>query len=187
MCDPILARRNSGRWTAVEEAAQTCVGFGLRSRIGCLAFRWCGLDKWNYPLVWQSVCEFIVCTMKKNCEDLGYICDCFHAGPAPAAEPPALRPRSGRIDEQTRPGVRQALERLVDRLTRGDPQSLLRWTCKSRAKLAAALTSAGFKVLSQANVPALSIPIPALKKVALLHADGAPVGDGRGFSRRAEG
>ena len=42
--------------------------------------------------------------------------------------------------------IRQALERLVDPLTRGDPQSPLRWTCKSRPKLAAALTSAGFKV-----------------------------------------
>jgi transposase len=31
------------------------------------------------------------------------------------------------------------LETLVDPVTRGDPMSLLRWTCKSAAKLAAAL------------------------------------------------
>ena len=31
-------------------------------------------------------------------------------------------------------------------MTRGDPQSPLRWTCKSRAKLAAALTNAGWEV-----------------------------------------
>ena len=31
-------------------------------------------------------------------------------------------------------------------MTRGDPQSPLRWTCKSRAKLAAALSNAGWKV-----------------------------------------
>ena len=48
--------------------------------------------------------------------------------------------------EQSQPGVKQALEMLVDPVTRGDPQSPLRWTCKSRAKLAAALTNAGWKV-----------------------------------------
>ena len=42
------------------------------------------------------------------------------AGPGPA----------GRI-EQTQPGLTAALERLVDPLTRGDPTSPLRWTCKS--------------------------------------------------------
>ena len=50
--------------------------------------------------------------------------------------------------EQSQPGIKKALERLVDPLTRGDPQSPLRWTCKSRAKLAAALSSAGWKVSS---------------------------------------
>ena len=43
-------------------------------------------------------------------------------------------------------GIKQALEKLVDPLTRGDPYSPLRWTCKSRAKLAAALSKAGWKV-----------------------------------------
>src|SRR5207244_3889872 len=41
--------------------------------------------------------------------------------------------------EKTQPGLKEALERLVEPLTRGDPESPLRWTCKSRAKLAAAL------------------------------------------------
>ena len=50
--------------------------------------------------------------------------------------------------EQTQPGVKEALERLVDPLTRGDPQSPLRWTCKSRAKLSAALTRQGWTVSS---------------------------------------
>ena len=50
--------------------------------------------------------------------------------------------------EQSQPGIGQALEKLVDSVTRGDPQSPLRWTCKSRAKLASALSSAGFKVSS---------------------------------------
>ena len=42
---------------------------------------------------------------------------------------------------QTDPGLSQALERLVDPATRGHPECMLRWTCKSTAKLAAELTS----------------------------------------------
>src|SRR2546427_227596 len=57
------------------------------------------------------------------------------------------RPGAGRPDiEQTQPGVTEALDLLVEPLTRGDPMSPLRWTCKSRAKLAAALTAAGWRV-----------------------------------------
>ena len=59
------------------------------------------------------------------------------------------RPGAGRPDiEQSQPGIKQALEKLVDPLTRGDPESPLRWTCKSRAKLTAALSKAGWKVSS---------------------------------------
>jgi hypothetical protein len=38
------------------------------------------------------------------------------------------------------PGLLEALERLIDPVTRGDPMSPLRWTCKSTAKLADELT-----------------------------------------------
>jgi hypothetical protein len=41
---------------------------------------------------------------------------------------------------ETDPQLLQALEALVDPLTRGDPESPLRWTCKSTAKLAEELT-----------------------------------------------
>jgi hypothetical protein len=41
------------------------------------------------------------------------------------------------------PGLVLALEALVDPVTRGDPMSPLRWTCKSAAKLAAGLGSQG--------------------------------------------
>jgi hypothetical protein len=44
------------------------------------------------------------------------------------------------------PGLMRALEALVEPLTRGDPQSPLRWTCKSAAKLAAELTRQGHTV-----------------------------------------
>jgi hypothetical protein len=50
--------------------------------------------------------------------------------------------------QETQPGLEQALERLVDPVTRGDPTSPLRWTCKSRAKLAAALCQEGWSVSS---------------------------------------
>src|SRR3989441_4219059 len=50
------------------------------------------------------------------------------------------RPGGGRKPLGTRdPHLVQALETLVDPVTRGDPMSLLRWTCKSAANLAAAL------------------------------------------------
>ena len=44
------------------------------------------------------------------------------------------RPGAGRPRIQTtQPGITEALEALVDPLTRGDPTSPLRWTCLSRA------------------------------------------------------
>lgn len=50
--------------------------------------------------------------------------------------------------KQSQPGIMAALEQLVDPLTRGDPTSPLRWTCKSRAKLTAALNKDGWQVSS---------------------------------------
>ena len=59
------------------------------------------------------------------------------------------RPGAGRPRiETTQPGVKEALEELVDPMTRGDPCSPLRWTCKSRAKLTAALVKGGWRVSS---------------------------------------
>jgi hypothetical protein len=59
------------------------------------------------------------------------------------------RPGAGRPRvHQTQPGLKAALEALVEPLTRGDPTSPLRWTCKSRAKLTALLTTRGWHVSS---------------------------------------
>jgi hypothetical protein len=44
------------------------------------------------------------------------------------------------------PGLLAALDRLVDPDIRGDPESPLRWTCKSTTQLAKALTAAGHPV-----------------------------------------
>ena len=57
------------------------------------------------------------------------------------------RPGAGRPNlEKTQPGLMKALEQMVDPLTRGDPTSPLRWTCKSRAKLAAGLAKKGWRI-----------------------------------------
>jgi transposase len=52
------------------------------------------------------------------------------------------------------PELREALNRLVDPVTRGDPESSLRWTSKSTTKLAQALRQSGHRV-SQRTVCAL--------------------------------
>lgn len=50
------------------------------------------------------------------------------------------RPGAGRRSlAETDPGLLAALEAMVEPVTRGDPESPLRWTCKSTAKLAAEL------------------------------------------------
>lgn len=48
--------------------------------------------------------------------------------------------------EIKQPGLLEALDALVNPETRGDPMSLLRWTAKSTAKLAAALVHQGFSL-----------------------------------------
>jgi len=47
---------------------------------------------------------------------------------------------------ETQPGLLEALDELVHPDTRGNPMSLLRWTSKSTAKLAAELVRQGFQV-----------------------------------------
>ncbi len=44
------------------------------------------------------------------------------------------------------PGLRKALERLVEPVSRGDPESPLRWTCKSTRHLAKELKGRGYEV-----------------------------------------
>lgn len=57
------------------------------------------------------------------------------------------RPGGGRRPlTATDPTLVRDLERLVDPVTRGDPRSPLRWTCKSTSKLAAALQEQGHTV-----------------------------------------
>jgi transposase len=44
------------------------------------------------------------------------------------------------------PGLKRALERLVEPVSRGDPESPLRWTCKSTRRLAKELAGEGYQV-----------------------------------------
>ncbi len=60
------------------------------------------------------------------------------------------RPGGGRKKAIERdPKLQQDLERLVEPVTRGDPQSPLRWTCKSVRKLAEELNRAGHQTNRQ--------------------------------------
>jgi hypothetical protein len=47
------------------------------------------------------------------------------------------------------PGLSEALDALIDPVTRGDPESPLRWTSKSAAKLALALSEMGHRVVDR--------------------------------------
>jgi len=60
------------------------------------------------------------------------------------------RPGAGRAPILERePGLAEDLERLVDPVTRGDPESPLRWTSKSGAKLAEALREMGHDIVDR--------------------------------------
>jgi len=68
------------------------------------------------------------------------------ADPPPPTER-VRRPGGGRKRLQdTDPGLVEALDRMVDPDSRGDPMSPLRWTSKSTTQLAKALTAAGHPV-----------------------------------------
>jgi transposase len=67
----------------------------------------------------------------------------------PHAPLPSQQRRSGagrKTRELEQPELLEALERLVESGTRGDPMSPLRWTCKSTRTLATELTRQGFSV-----------------------------------------
>ena len=72
--------------------------------------------------------------------DSGEVLDPGRVRRAGAGEVPIL---------EREPGLEKALERLVDPATRGDPESPLRWTSKSGAKLAQALREMGHDVVDR--------------------------------------
>jgi transposase len=67
----------------------------------------------------------------------------------PSAPPPTQQRRSGggrKRREFEQPKLVEAIQKLVDAGTRGDPMSPLRWTCKSTRTLADELSRVGFSV-----------------------------------------
>ena len=115
---PVLDERSRRRWAAVES---TAIGYGGDALVSSAT----GLARE---------------TIRKGRREIA-------RGEAPTGRIRA--PGAGRSGiEQDQPGIMAALEALVDPLTRGDPTSPLRWTCKSRAKLTAALTVQGWRVSS---------------------------------------
>jgi DNA-binding phage protein len=69
----------------------------------------------------------------------------LHESPLPAER--VRRAGGGRKKVRAHdPSLVKALERLIDPMTRGDPMSLLRWTCKSTRHLADALAELGYTV-----------------------------------------
>src|ERR1035437_2222679 len=69
------------------------------------------------------------------------------SGAGKALEGGRMRRSGGGRKPLTDPQLFQALEALVGPTTRGDPESPLRWTCKSTRKLAQELQRQGFRVL----------------------------------------
>ena len=72
-------------------------------------------------------------------------------GDTPAGHQGRVRKVGGGRKKLTQqgPGLLSALEALVEPTTRGDPESPLRWTCRSTRQLAVALASQGFEVSHQ--------------------------------------
>lgn len=54
-------------------------------------------------------------------------------------------------------GIVESLERLVEPVTSGDPESLLRWTCKSTYKLADELKNQGYKICQKSVCNLLNV------------------------------
>lgn len=76
-----------------------------------------------------------------------------HEGLEKAQDPPAnhrvrIREAGGGRKKliQQEPKLLSALEALVEPTTRGDPESALRWTCRSTRQLAAALKAQGYRI-----------------------------------------
>ena len=72
---------------------------------------------------------------------------CLQPSTSPARAQRVRRPGGGRPPLLEKdPTLLDDLDRLIEPVTRGDPESPLRWTCKSKDKLAAELNAMGHKV-----------------------------------------
>jgi transposase len=112
-----LSERTRRRWAAVEAVALGRGGVSVVSVATGLAHS----------------------TIRRGVRELS----CGNTGPTGRQR----RTGAGRKNAQVaHPGLKVALERLVEPESRGDPMSPLRWTCKSTRKLAEELTAQGYPV-----------------------------------------
>ena len=117
---PMLDERGRRLWAAVEADARGWGGVAALSRVTGLAFN----------------------TIKAGQRELA---DPDLANQVPQGQ--TRRSGAGRpTTEQTQPGYEQAVRLLVEPETRGDPMSPLKWTNKSTAQIAAALSKQGYDV-----------------------------------------
>ncbi len=95
----------------------------------------------------------------------------------PLAPARSRRPGGGRKHlSDTQPGLREALQRLVDPMTRGDPESPLRWVSKSSYHLRDALQAQGYHISQHSVGPLLdefgySLQAPSKTKAGKQHPD----------------
>ena len=115
---PLLDERGRRRWAATEARA---IGRGGIERL----FEATGIAR---------------STVRAGLEELGAA-----QSQGPPATPAGRQRRAGGGRKRLSK-LDPALEQLVEPLTRGDPTSPLRWTCKSAAKLAQRLQAAGHPV-----------------------------------------
>jgi transposase len=118
---PLLTERSRRQWAAAEAKAYGWGGIqAVRAASGMSA-----------NTIRKGLSELANRAMNTNVADLGRV-----------------RQVGGGRKAQTAldPDLSVALERLIDPTTRGDPQSPLRWTCKSTTRLATELTKQGHPV-----------------------------------------
>ena len=128
---------------------------GIESRYAALATlmdermrrQWAAAEARSY--VWGGVRAVSRATrLSPNTISKGLVeLEAREANPFAVPESRLRKPGAGRKRATVSdPGLAAALERLVDPVTRGDPQSPLRWTCKSTTQLARELTREGHPV-----------------------------------------
>ncbi len=118
---PLLTERSRRQWAAAEAKAY---GWGGIQAVGAAS----GMSA---NTIRKGLSELANRAMNPDVADLGRV-----------------RQVGGGRKAQTvlDPDLSAALERLIDPATRGDPQSPLRWTCKSTTRLATELTKQGHPV-----------------------------------------
>jgi hypothetical protein len=128
---PVLNERQIRLWAATEASAQGFGGISLVSEAT-------GLSR---------------TTISRGVEEIQELA--LNPDPLPARLQRIRKPGGGRKTlSETDPDLLDALDKLIEPTLRGDPQSPLRWTCKSTAHLAAELTRQGHPI-SDRSVSAL--------------------------------